>query len=98
MAPICSFVLLPGHRLFVARIGANDRGRGFVRPHMGNLWNLTGATLGATLAFAIARYLASDWVAMRSGERLARLMRGVEEEGGASWRSSGWCRCFRSIW
>jgi hypothetical protein len=49
----------------------------------GTLWNLTGATLGATLAFVIARYVASDWVAARSGERLGRLMRGVEEEG---WR------------
>jgi uncharacterized membrane protein YdjX (TVP38/TMEM64 family)/rhodanese-related sulfurtransferase len=49
----------------------------------GTLWNLTGATLGATLAFAIARYIASDWVAGRAGERLARLTRGVEEEG---WR------------
>lgn len=31
----------------------------------------------------IARYVASDWIAARSGERLGRLMRGVEEEG---WR------------
>src|ERR1700724_4115235 len=47
------------------------------------LCNLTGATLGATLAFVIARYIASDWVVARSGERLGRLTRGVEEEG---WR------------
>jgi uncharacterized membrane protein YdjX (TVP38/TMEM64 family) len=52
-------------------------------PVWGTLWNLAGATVGATLAFATARYVASDWVAMRTGERLARLMRGVEEEG---WR------------
>jgi membrane protein DedA with SNARE-associated domain len=52
-------------------------------PWWGTLWNLVGATLGATLAFLIARYLASDWVARRSGERLARLMSGVEREG---WR------------
>jgi uncharacterized membrane protein YdjX (TVP38/TMEM64 family) len=39
--------------------------------------------LGATIAFMIARYVASDWVAARAGERLARLIRGVEEEG---WR------------
>ena len=49
----------------------------------GTLWNLTGATLGATLAFVIARYVASGWVATRSGERLGRLMRGVEADG---WR------------
>ena len=35
------------------------------------------------LAFVVANIYASDWVAARSGERLARLMRGVEEEG---WR------------
>jgi uncharacterized membrane protein YdjX (TVP38/TMEM64 family) len=52
-------------------------------PVWGTLWNLTGATLGATLAFVIARYVASDWVSRRAGERLSRLMRGVEEEG---WR------------
>jgi uncharacterized membrane protein YdjX (TVP38/TMEM64 family) len=52
-------------------------------PVWGTLWNLTGAALGAALAFAIARYLASDWVSRRAGERLARLIRGVEEEG---WR------------
>jgi hypothetical protein len=39
--------------------------------------------LGATLAFVTARYVASEWVASRAGERLTRLMRGVEEEG---WR------------
>jgi uncharacterized membrane protein YdjX (TVP38/TMEM64 family) len=49
----------------------------------GTLWNLSGATLGATLAFLLARYIGSDWVARRAGERLARLIRGVEEEG---WR------------
>jgi len=52
-------------------------------PLWGTLWNLCGATMGATLAFAIARYLGADWVARRAGERLGRLIRGVEEEG---WR------------
>jgi uncharacterized membrane protein YdjX (TVP38/TMEM64 family) len=52
-------------------------------PLWGTLWNLSGATLGATLAFAIARYLGADWVARGAGERLGRLIRGVEEEG---WR------------
>ena len=52
-------------------------------PIGGTLWNLTDATLGATIAFLIARYVASDLVAARSGEQLGRMMRGVEEEG---WR------------
>jgi uncharacterized membrane protein YdjX (TVP38/TMEM64 family)/rhodanese-related sulfurtransferase len=52
-------------------------------PVMGTVWNLTGATLGALLAFLTSRHLASRWVARRSGRRLAKLMRGVEAEG---WR------------
>jgi uncharacterized membrane protein YdjX (TVP38/TMEM64 family)/rhodanese-related sulfurtransferase len=49
----------------------------------GALYSLTGATLGATLAFLAARYLASDWVARRTGGRMKQLIDGVEAEG---WR------------
>lgn len=52
-------------------------------PVWGALLNLTGATIGASLAFLIARYLAGDWVARRTGGRLKRLVEGVEAEG---WR------------
>jgi uncharacterized membrane protein YdjX (TVP38/TMEM64 family) len=52
-------------------------------PLWGTLWNLIGATCGATVAFLIARYVGADWVGGRAGERIARLIRGVEEEG---WR------------
>jgi len=40
------------------------------------------STLGATLAFLIARYLARDLVQRRFGERLAAVNQGVEREGG----------------
>jgi uncharacterized membrane protein YdjX (TVP38/TMEM64 family) len=73
---LATVLFVPGSMLTVA-------GGALFGPVWGTLWNLTGATLGATLAFVIARYVASDWVAARSGERLGRLMRGVEEEG---WR------------
>src|SRR5258708_37240857 len=56
-------------------------GGGLFGPACASLWNLTGATVGATLAFMIARYVASDWVSARAGERLAALVQGVEEEG-----------------
>jgi len=69
-------LFVPGSLITVA-------GGALFGPVWGTLWNLAGATLGATLAFVIARYVASDWVAARSGERLGRLIRGVEEEG---WR------------
>ncbi len=52
-------------------------------PLWGSLYSLTGATLGATAAFAIARYVASDWVARRAGGRARQLIDGVEQEG---WR------------
>jgi len=52
-------------------------------PVYGTLYNLTGATLGATLAFLTARYLARDWVERRAGTRLQQLVAGVEREG---WR------------
>lgn len=52
-------------------------------PIWGTFYSLTGATLGATLAFLTARYLASDWVARKTGGRLKQLLEGVEKEG---WR------------
>jgi uncharacterized membrane protein YdjX (TVP38/TMEM64 family) len=52
-------------------------------PVYGTLYNLTGATLGATLAFLVARYLAQDRVARHAGKRLRALVEGVEQEG---WR------------
>ena len=58
-------------------------GGAFFGPAWGSVWNLAVATLGATLAFLTARYVASDWVARRSGGRLKELIEGVEAEG---WR------------
>lgn len=52
-------------------------------PIKGTLINLTGAMIGATCAFLIARYLARDWVADKSGGKLKKLVDGVEQEG---WR------------
>lgn len=52
-------------------------------PVMGTFYSLTAATIGSMLAFMIARYLASDWVAKKSAGRLQQLIKGVEKEG---WR------------
>lgn len=52
-------------------------------PVFGTFYNLTGATLGATLAFLVSRYLAADWVANKAGGHAKQLINGVEEEG---WR------------
>lgn len=76
MYALATVVFLPGSVLTLA-------GGALFGPLYGTLYNLTGATLGAALAFLVARYLASDWVAARSGGRLKQLISGVEAEG---WR------------
>ena len=52
-------------------------------PLWGTLINLTGATLGATLAFLVARYLGGEWVERRAGGIARRVLDGVNAEG---WR------------
>lgn len=73
---LATVFFLPGSVLTLA-------GGALFGPFLGTLFNLTGATLGATLAFLIARYLGADWVQRRVGGRLAKLKTGVEAEG---WR------------
>jgi len=73
---IAAALFLPGSVLTLA-------GGALFGPVLGTFYNLTGATIGATLAFLIARYLASDWVANKAGGRLKQLINGVEGEG---WR------------
>ncbi|MFP5506360.1 MAG: VTT domain-containing protein [Gammaproteobacteria bacterium] len=73
---VATVLFLPGSVLTLA-------GGALFGPVLGTFVNLTGATLGATLAFLVSRYLASDWVAARTGGRLKQLINGVEEEG---WR------------
>jgi len=52
-------------------------------PYLGTLVDLAGGSLGAGLAFLVARYLVRDWVESRAGPRLQRVMRSVDAEG---WR------------
>ncbi len=73
---LATVLFLPGSVLTLA-------GGALFGPVAGTFYNLTGATLGATLAFLVARYIASDWVARKAGGRLKQLMEGVENEG---WR------------
>jgi uncharacterized membrane protein YdjX (TVP38/TMEM64 family)/rhodanese-related sulfurtransferase len=52
-------------------------------PLWGTVLNLAGATLGATAAFIVGRYVAAGWVRGRAGPHLQRLIDGVNAEG---WR------------
>jgi uncharacterized membrane protein YdjX (TVP38/TMEM64 family) len=69
-------LFLPGSVLTLA-------GGALFGPLTGALFSLTGATIGATVAFLIARYLAAEWVDRRVSGRLQVLKEGVEREG---WR------------
>lgn len=71
-----SVLFLPGSVLTFA-------GGALFGPVLGTLYNLTGATAGAVLAFLTARYLASEWVERKTEGRLKKIMDGVESEG---WR------------
>lgn len=73
---LAAVLFLPGSALTLA-------GGALFGPVLGTFYNLTGATLGATLAFLIARYLAADWVTNKTGGRVKQLINGVEKEG---WR------------
>jgi len=73
---------LPGALLTLA-------GGALFGPVWGTFYSLTGATIGATAAFAIARYAASDWVARRAGGWTRSLIDGVEKEG---WRFVAFAR------
>jgi len=67
-------LFLPGSVLTLA-------GGALFGPLWGTIYNLAGATLGATLAFLIARYLAGSWVEEKTGGRTRQLKEGVEAEG-----------------
>jgi uncharacterized membrane protein YdjX (TVP38/TMEM64 family) len=69
--------------LFVPGLPLTLAGGALFGPVWGTLYSLVGATCGATLAFYIARYLASDWVERRTKGIVKRLKEGVEQEG---WR------------
>ena len=79
---ISTVLFLPGAVLTIA-------GGVLFGPVWGTFYNLTGATIGATMAFLIARYLASDLVSRKIGGRLKQLVEGVEAEG---WRFVAFAR------
>ena len=79
---IATVLFVPGSILTLA-------GGALFGPVFGTLYNLTGATLGATAAFLVSRYIASDWVRHKAGLRMRRILEGVEAEG---WRFVAFAR------
>ncbi|MFQ5660817.1 MAG: TVP38/TMEM64 family protein [Gammaproteobacteria bacterium] len=73
---LATVLFIPGSVLTLA-------GGALFGPLYGTFYNLTGATIGATCAFLLARYLSSNWIQGKTGGRLKQLKKGVEDEG---WR------------
>ena len=72
---IAPSLMIPGTVLVVA-------GGALFGPFWGEIYVILGATLGATVSFVIARYLARDWVASKlSGTKLAALDQLVAQNG-----------------
>lgn len=83
---LATVLFLPGSVLTLA-------GGALFGPVWGTLYNLAGATIGAALAFLVARHAASGWVQAKvergAGGRVDRLIKGVEAEG---WRFVAFAR------
>jgi len=73
---IATVILVPGVVFSLA-------GGALFGPFWGSILNLIGGTLGATLAFLAARYIAGGWVTRKAGGLLKRMIAGVDAEG---WR------------
>jgi len=71
---LATVLFLPGSVITLA-------GGALFGPVLGTLYNLTGATFGATLAFLLSRYLAADWARRKAHGKLDQLIVGVENEG-----------------
>ena len=50
-------------------------------PVIGTILNLFGATFGAAFSFLITRHLIYDWFSKKRGERLNKLIAGVDQKG-----------------
>lgn len=48
---------------------------------VGTALALTSATIGATFAFLIARFLLGDWVQKKFGDRIASINQGIDKDG-----------------
>lgn len=76
MYALATVLFLPGTIMTLA-------GGALFGPVWGFIYNLTGATFGATLAFLVSRYISGGWVVRRGGGRIYDLVKGIEAEG---WR------------
>ena len=71
---LATLFFLPGSLLTIA-------GGFLFGPIWGTLYNLTGAVLGATVAFWVAKFIGAEWVKAKVGRRLPWLLEGIAHSG-----------------
>lgn len=67
--------------LFLPTMVLTLAGGAIFGPVIGTMLNLIGATSGAALSFLITRHLIYDWFSKKRGEKLNKLIAGVDEKG-----------------
>lgn len=82
LAPLC-FILIYALAsiIFLPTMVLTIAGGAIFGPLLGTVLNLFGATLGAALSFLIMRHLIYNKLFIKPGERLNRLIHGVEQRG-----------------
>lgn len=58
-------------------------------PVFGTIFNLTGAIIGSSIAFLIARYTDGGWIRSKAGKGLGKILDRIDEEG---WRAVAFFR------
>ncbi|CEG58716.1 TVP38/TMEM64 family protein [Legionella fallonii] len=82
LAPVLFLILYSlASLMFLPTMILTLAGGAIFGPVMGTLLNLIGATFGAAFSFLITRHLVYDWFTKKRGERLNKLIAGVDEKG-----------------
>lgn len=82
LAPVLFLILYSlASLMFLPTMILTLAGGAIFGPVMGTVLNLVGATFGAAFSFLITRHLVYDWFSRKRGERLNKLITGVEQKG-----------------
>jgi uncharacterized membrane protein YdjX (TVP38/TMEM64 family) len=82
LAPVLFLVLYClASLMFLPTMVLTLAGGAIFGPIIGTILNLIGATFGAAFSFLITRHLIYDWFSKKRGERLNKLIAGVDQKG-----------------
>ena len=95
LAPVLFLVLYClASLMFLPTMVLTLAGGAIFGPVIGAILNLIGATFGAAFSFLITRHLIYDWFSKKRGERLNKLIAGVDQKG---WMFVAFLRLFPII-